>query len=323
MRIPTQPLTGPSVPERPRDTPSHPLLVQLLLSLRPKQWPKNFLVFLALVFSVKQYWNPADLNVAAELLRDSSLAFVLFCVLSGATYIINDLADAPQDREHPTKRYRPIASGGVPTPLALSTAGVLALLGIAGSFLLETSFGLLAMGYTALMIAYSLSLKHMVILDVFVIATGFLLRAVGGALVINVPISPWLYLCTILGALFIGLVKRRQEIVLLEGEAASHRRILDEYSLGLIDQMINVVTPSTVIAYSFYTFSAESLPANHAMMLTIPFVLYGIFRYLYLSHTKSMGGSPEEVLLKDKPLLIDILLWIVVSATVLIVYRAP
>lgn len=297
------------------------MIFDLFLSLRPKQWTKNLLVFLAFVFSVKQYWDPADFTLTSVLLRDSGLAFILFCALSAATYLINDLVDAPQDREHPLKRLRPIAAGRIPTSLVVATACVLAMLGVAGSFVLEYSFGLVAVGYTALMLAYSVRLKHIVILDVFAIAAGFLLRAVGGALVIHVPISPWLYLCTILGALFIALIKRRQEIVLLDQQASNHRRILDEYSTVLLDQMINVVTPSTVIAYSLYTFSAESLPANHAMMLTIPFVLYGIFRYLYLTHSKNMGGSPEDVLLKDKPLVCDVILWVVVSGAILVLFR--
>jgi len=321
VRTPAQPWPNAPAPERLPEVSHHPVIFDLFRSLRPKQWTKNLLVFLAFVFSVKQYWDPADLALTSVLLLDSSLAFVLFCALSAATYLINDLVDAPQDREHPLKRLRPIAAGRIPTSLAVATACVLAALGVVGSFVLEYSFGLVAVGYTVLMLAYSVSLKHIVILDVFAIAAGFLLRAVGGALVIRVPISPWLYLCTILGALFIALIKRRQEIVLLEQQASNHRRILDEYSTVLLDQMINVVAPSTVIAYSLYTFSAESLPANHAMMLTIPFVLYGIFRYLYLTHSKNMGGSPEEVLIKDRPLVCDVLLWVVVSGAILVLFR--
>ena len=297
------------------------VLVDLVASFRPKQWTKNGLVFLALVFSVNQYWTPADLDTTLLLLRDTFFAFLLFSFLSSAEYLLNDLVDVAQDREHPQKRYRPLAAGRLSPTVVLGSAGLLAAAGLLGSFLLAPVFGLVASGYVALMVAYTLVLKHLVILDVFVIAGGFLLRAVGGAAVIGVPVSPWLYLCTTLGALFIGLTKRRQELVLLQDQASSHRRILREYTPALLDQMINVVTSSTVITYSLYTFSAESLPANHAMMLTIPFVLYGIFRYLYLVHTRNLGGSPEEVLLRDKPLLLDILLWLAVSGAILVMFR--
>ncbi|HLC30860.1 MAG TPA: decaprenyl-phosphate phosphoribosyltransferase, partial [Dehalococcoidia bacterium] len=246
------------------------VLVELVASFRPKQWAKNALVFLALVFSVNQYWTLADLDTTLLLLRDTFSAFLLFSVLSSAEYLVNDLVDVAQDREHPQKRYRPLAAGRLSPAIALGSAGLLAAAGLLGSFLLAPVFGLVAFGYVALMVAYTFVLKHLVILDVFVIAGGFLLRAVGGAVVIGVPVSPWLYLCTTLGALFVGLTKRRQELVLLQDQASNHRRILQEYTPALLDQMINVVTSSTVITYSLYTFSAESLPANHAMMLTIP-----------------------------------------------------
>ena len=296
-------------------------LVDLLVSLRPRQWAKNTLVFLALVFSVNQYWTPTDISVTGQLAWKVLFAFLFFCMVSGAEYLVNDLLDASNDRAHPVKRHRPIAAGRVSPALALGSAGLLAASGLAGSFMLAPLFGLVVGSYLLLMGAYSLALKHLVIVDIFVIALGFVLRAVSGAVVIDVPVSPWLYMCTILGALFLGFAKRRQEIVLLQGQAPDHRRVLEEYTPALLDQLIGVVASSTVVAYSFYTFSADSLPRNHAMMLTIPFVLYGVFRYLYLVYKKNQGGSPEEVLFTDTPLLLNIVLWLAVSASVLIAFR--
>ncbi|MSQ26746.1 MAG: decaprenyl-phosphate phosphoribosyltransferase [Dehalococcoidia bacterium] len=293
----------------------------LLVSLRPKQWAKNSLVFLALLFSANERWSFSDVAGASLLIWQSLAAFVLFSIVASAQYLANDVIDADRDSHHPRKRHRPIASGRVSRSLALTVAAVLAVGGLAGSFALAPLFALLLAGYLSLMVAYSLSLKHVVIVDVFVIAAGFVLRATGGALAIAVPISPWLYLCTMLGALFLGFAKRRNELAVLRSGAAEHRRILDEYTDGFLDQMINVVAASTLIAYSFYTFSAPNLPSNHAMMLTIPFVLYGIFRYLYLIHVKGLGGSPEEVLFSDRPLVAGIVGWVAVSAAVLLVFR--
>lgn len=307
VQAPSTPVVGPTSS-----------FFDLFTSLRPKQWAKNLMLFAALVFSVNQYWGPAELPVLAW---GSFLAFVCFCLLSSGQYLVNDVVDAPRDREHPQKRDRPIAAGRIPATTALALAGGLMGAGMAGSFLLAPAFGWIAVIYLALMLTYSLSLKHLVIIDVFVIAAGFVVRAAAGAIAIGVPISPWLYVCTLLGALFLALTKRRQELVLLEDRAGDHRSNLEQYSPALVDQMINVVTPSTVIAYSVYTFTAEGLPRNHAMMLTIPFVLYGIFRYLLLSHGRGQGGAPEEVLFTDRPLLAVIIAWVAVSAAVLVVFR--
>ncbi|MCX6021575.1 MAG: TonB-dependent receptor, partial [Chloroflexi bacterium] len=202
-----------------------------------------------------------------------------------------------------------------PPPLALIGGGLVA------AYLLEPLFAAVGLIYAITTWVYTIWLKHQVILDVFVLSSGFVLRAMGGALVISVPISPWLYLCTSLGALFLGLIKRRHELTLMEGGAATVRPILEQYNLKLVDEMVAVVTPSTVIAYSLYTFTAPGLPTNHAMMLTIPFVLYGVFRYLYLVHVRNLGGSPDEVLLNDKPLLIDVVLWAATAAGILITFR--
>ncbi|MFQ5855133.1 MAG: decaprenyl-phosphate phosphoribosyltransferase [Anaerolineae bacterium] len=276
-------------------------LSTLVHAMRPKQWPKNAFVFAALVFDVKLFH--------VGLLSRTVVAAVLFCLVSGVVYLINDLADIEKDRQHPKKRHRPLASG----KLSPTTAVIAAIAIVGGSlplaFLLSMSFGIVLTGYFVLQLAYSFMLKNLAIIDVLTVAAGFVLRAVGGAVVIGVTISPWLYVCTTLVALFIGFSRRRHELVLLEGEAANHRASLDEYTPHLLDYMIAIVASTTVIAYSLYTFLAPNVPANHAMMLTIPFVLYGIFRYLSLIHIRNEGGSPEEMFLKDKPLMINFALW--------------
>ncbi len=294
-----------------------PLPISLLRAMRPKQWTKNGAVFMAAVFTVNLYWRPGDIASLLSVFGLSFAAFVIFSGLSSAVYLINDVTDFERDRLHPKKSRRPIAAGLVSPRLAIATATVLLLISLPLSFVLEPGFGLVAVLYVLSQLLYSFYLKHEVILDVFTIAAGFALRVVGGGLAISVPISPWLYVCTILGALFLALAKRRNELTLLEGTAIDHRRSLQEYSASFLDQMIGVVTSSTVIAYSLYTFSAENLPANHAMMLTIPFVLYGLFRYLYLVYMRGRGGSPDEALLSDRPLLMTAVLWVFLSLVVL------
>lgn len=286
----------------------------LLLSLRPKQWTKNVIIFFGLIFSLNLFDSAMVLTAIA--------AFLIFCVLSGVVYLVNDIADLEKDRMHPLKRYRPLPSGLITPRLAVAAAAILLLGGLSAAFALGLQFGLVATGYVLLMFAYSFGLKHLVIIDVFVIAGGFVLRAVAGAVAIAVPISPWLYVCTALGALFIGFGKRRHELVLLNDDATKHRRILDEYTPAMLDQMITIVTATTIMAYSLYTFTAERLPPNHAMMITIPFVLYGVFRYLYLIHLKDAGGSPEEMMLRDAPLAVDIVLWVVAAVAILYFFRA-
>ncbi|MDA8219642.1 MAG: decaprenyl-phosphate phosphoribosyltransferase, partial [Dehalococcoidales bacterium] len=247
----------------------------------------------------------------------ASAGFILFCALSSGIYLLNDLADIANDRNHPRKRYRPIASGWVPPRLAAIASAVLIATALPLSFLINVPFGILAASYVAVTAAYTYYFKHIVILDVFGLSAGFVIRAVAGAAAVAVPISPWLYVCTVLGALFIGINKRRHELLLLESQANAHRPILQEYTAELLGHMTSVVTSTLVMAYSLYTFSAPNLPENHAMMLTVPFVLYGIFRYLYLVHVKNGGGSPEEALLTDVPLLLDALLWLVASVVIL------
>lgn len=296
-------------------------LVTLLISMRPRQWTKNLILFMAFIFSVGGSWHVREVDTWLPLLGKTSLAFVLFCLVSSADYLVNDVRDRESDRLHPTKRRRPIAAGALSPRAAVGWAGVLSMTGLAGMFALDLRAGGVVAGYIALMLAYSFYLKHTVLLDIMTISAGFVLRAMSGALVIEVPISPWLYVVTALGALFLAINKRRAELLLLEDQANRHRSTLEEYTPDLLNQLAATVTASTLIAYGLYTFTADNLPDNHSMMLTIPFVLYGIFRYLFLVHAKNQGGSPEEVLLKDWPLLLDILLWVVASLTVLVVFR--
>jgi len=285
----------------------------LLISLRPQQWTKNLIVFAGLLFSMKLF-EPAAVITAVE-------AFVIFCALSGVVYLVNDVMDRDSDRRHPTKSRRPIAAGDLPVSMALSVAGVIAAVSLAAAYALGWRFGAVATAYLALQAMYSGPLKHIVIIDVLTIAVGFVLRAVAGAVVINVVISHWLFVCTILLALFIALAKRRHELVLLADGATGHRPILGEYSAYLLDQMIAVVTASTLIAYIFYTISPETEQkfGTSWLGLTIPFPLYGIFRYLYLVHRREGGGSPADLLLNDRPLLACVTLWVV--AVVLIIYH--
>ena len=291
------------------------LLRALLVSLRPHQWTKNLVVLAALAFSKHLFDGEAVVR--------AGFAFVVFCVLSGAVYLVNDLRDLEQDRLHPRKRSRPLASGALPVPVARIAAVVLLLGGMAGAVVLGPGFALVALAYVLLNLAYSFGLKNVVILDVLAIALGFVLRAVAGALAIEVHFSTWLLVCTILLALFLSLAKRRHELVSLDETASEHRRILAEYSPYLLDQMISVVTASCLTAYAFYTMAPETVEKYQTdrLALTIPFVLYGILRYLYLVHRRDGGGSPTDVLLTDRPLLVAVALWAV--AVVVIVYSAP
>jgi 4-hydroxybenzoate polyprenyltransferase len=298
-------------PERFR-VPVRPLAWNLVLSLRPEQWTKNLLIFAGLIFGQRL------LDVSAVL--TSIAAFVVFCALSGVVYLVNDVADREADRQHPLKRHRPIASGAVPIRVALVTAAALTAVALAAAFRLRFEFGVVATAYVVLLGMYSGPLKHVVIIDVLTIAIGFALRAAAGALVLGVTIGPWLLIDTVLLALFLALSKRRHELVLLADGATNHRRILQEYSPYLLDQMISVVTASTLVAYAIATVSPEIIHkfGTDKLGLTLPFPLYGIFRYLYLVHQKEGGGSPSDMLLNDRPLLACVALWGV--AVVLIIY---
>jgi len=283
----------------------------LLVSLRPRQWAKNLFVFAGVIFS-QQLLTPR--------LWPALAAFVIFCGLSGAIYLFNDVADADKDRLHETKRRRPVASGALPVGAAIAFGALLLFGCLAAAFTLSPAFGLVALSYGALNTAYSVWLKHLVILDVLTVATGFVLRAVAGAVAVDVEISGWLLICTILIALFLALGKRRHEYRSLTGDAAAHRPILAEYSEGFLDQMISVVTASTVTTYALYTMSPETVAKFHTRLLplTLPFVLYGIFRYLYLLYRRDLGGNPSDLLVTDRGLLLDALLWMI--ATLAIIY---
>jgi 4-hydroxybenzoate polyprenyltransferase len=290
-----------------------PLALSLLLSLRPGQWTKNLLVFAGVLFGLRLTEPDAVARAAG--------AFVVFCLLSGVVYLINDVSDRETDRQHPLKKQRPIASGALPVRVAIVSAVVIAALALGGAFALGRPFFVVSVMYLTLLALYSGPLKHIVIIDVLTIAIGFVLRAVAGAVVVDVDISHWLLVCTILLALFISLVKRRHELVLLASGATSHRPILGEYSPYLLDQMIAVVTASTLISYIFYTISPETEEkfGTHWLGLTIPFPLYGIFRYLYLVHQREEGGSPADLLMTDRPLLICVTLWALAMA--LLIYQ--
>jgi 4-hydroxybenzoate polyprenyltransferase len=305
--------TTPDFIERvdPQPASVRPMILSLVLSLRPSQWTKNLIIFGALGLSQRL------LDVDAVLV--SCAAFAIFCVLSGVVYLLNDIADREADRQHPLKRFRPIASGALPVPVAIGWALGLGLGGLGAAFWLRPLFGVVATSYVLLLALYSWQLKHIVILDVLTIAIGFVMRAAAGAVAIAVPISHWLYVLTILLALFLALSKRRHELVLLANGATSHRRILAEYSPYLLDQMIAVVSASTIVAYAFYTVSPETVQkfGTDRLMLTLPFPLYGIFRYLYLVHLKEGGGSPADMLLTDRPLLLCVALWTVAVAIII------
>jgi 4-hydroxybenzoate polyprenyltransferase len=279
--------------------------------LRPSQWTKNLLLFAALLFSGHLFDAVEFLTVCA--------AFACFCLVASGAYVMNDLHDCERDRQHPIKSQRPLPAGRVGRGAAIGTSLVLMAVAVVGSMALGAPFALLTIGYLALQIAYTYSLKDMVILDVMAIASGFVLRAVAGGVVIEVPISPWLIICTFLLALFLGFSKRRHEIVLLEGNATDHRTALREYSPYFLDQMISVVTASTVVAYASYTASPEvhSKLGTDKLYLTIPFVLFGIFRYLYLVHQKEEGGNPTQLLLSDRPLLAGVVSWVLTAACLL------
>jgi 4-hydroxybenzoate polyprenyltransferase len=288
-------------------------LKALIKTMRPRQWTKNVFVLAALVFDLKLR-NP-------DAVVRSLIGFLLFCLLSSVVYIINDVMDVESDRKHPTKRNRPIAAGRLPIPVALTAAGILVVFTLLASYLLSMGFFIIAVVYLVQNLVYSSWLKHIVLIDVLMIAAGFVLRVAAGVSLISVErFSPWLYVCMTLLALYIGFGKRRAELALLTTDATRARKVLDGYTIPFLDTIITIVSCATIIAYSLYTFSAPNVPANHSMMLTIPFVMYAIFRYLYLVQVKSQGGAPEEMVLTDRPLQITFLLWGVVVLLIFYVF---
>ena len=278
------------------------MLRALFKTMRPRHWTKNAFLFAALVFDGKLFHLPDFLRTLA--------GFGLFCLISSAVYIFNDLLDVEADRQHPVKKNRPIAKGQLPVPVALAAGATLGLLAIVLGYLLAWQFALTILVYFAMMLTYSKWLKHLPILDVLILAAGFVLRVHAGTTLITVErFSPWLYVLMTLLALYLGFGKRRAELALLADEATNHRKVLDGYTIPLLDQFITIVSGTTIVAYSLYTFFRPETPGNHALMLTIPFVIYAIFRYLYLIQVKQIGGEPEEILLSDRPFQLSIFLW--------------
>jgi len=278
------------------------MLRALLKTMRPRQWTKNAFLFAALVFDGKLFHLTDFLRTLA--------GFGLFCLISSAVYIFNDLLDVKADRQHPLKKNRPIASGRLPMPIAIAAGGILSLISLALAYLLAWQFAVTILVYFVLMLAYSKWLKYVPILDVLILAAGFVLRVHSGTTLITVErFSPWLYVLMTLLALYLGFGKRRAELALLTGDATNHRKVLNGYSIPLLDQFITIVSGTTIVAYSLYTFFRPETPGNHALMLTIPFVIYAIFRYLYLIQVRQIGGEPEEILLSDRPFQISIFIW--------------
>ncbi|MGZ9222348.1 MAG: decaprenyl-phosphate phosphoribosyltransferase [Anaerolineales bacterium] len=278
------------------------MLKALLRAMRPRQWTKNGFVFFALIFDKQLFFLEPFLRTLA--------GFFLFCLISSAVYLLNDISDIEADRQHPEKKHRPLASGELAVGVAQGAALILALTSLSLGYLLEPVFAVMIALYFVINLLYSRWLKHVPILDVLMISSGFVLRVAAGVALITVErFSPWLYMLTILFSLYIGLGKRRAEMDLLAQDASAHRKVLDGYTIPLLDQYITIVSGMTIVAYSLYTFSAPNLPANHSMMLTIPFVVYGIFRYLQLIQTGHVAGAPDEVALKDRPLQATVLLW--------------
>ena len=288
------------------------MLYALWQTMRPRQWTKNAFVFVALIF---------DGQLSTLRILQVSIAFGLLCLMSSSVYLMNDLADIESDREHPTKRFRPLPAGQLNPQIALITSILLAVGSSLAGFFLTRSFGFILLAYLASQILYTFWFKHIALLDVASVTSGFILRIAAGVTVIDVQrFSPWLYVFGGFLALFMVLGKRRQEIVLLGQDAGKHRAILDEYNLEFLDKLIGIVTTSAIVSYSLYTFLAEGLPDNHIMMLTIPFVIYGIFRYLYLIHIKGEGGAPEEILLQDRPMQIDLMLCLCLVIIAIYIY---
>ncbi len=286
---------------------------QLVRAMRPHQWTKNAIVFAALIFD-RKFFEFVPVGHAL-------MAFVAFCLVSSGTYLVNDIRDIENDRAHPRKRFRPLASGALPVPVAWAAALVLIVVALGLAWVVRPEFAAVIGAYLLLMTSYNLGLKHVAIVDVMMIACGFVLRAAGGAVAIAVPISPWLYVCTALLSVFLGFAKRRSELATLGEGAAGHRANLESYTLPMLDQMIGVVAGSTVMAYAFYTFEASSVPQNYTMMLTIPFVFFAVFRYLALIHQNRLTGTPELLLFRDRQLFAAIVGWGV--AVLLVLYFLP
>ena len=298
------------------------LLGSLLPAMRPRQWAKNGIIYVALVFTINQRWEFAQWRESLELLAIATAAFLLFCLVSSATYLVNDILDAPRDRLHPRKRNRPIAAGLLSPRLAGGAAAVMFVVGVGLSFLLQPWFGVAALAYLALTLAYSAALKRAPVVDVLTLSSVYVLRAVAGAVVIQVPISPWLYAVTGLGAMMIVLGKRRGELAAAEGGAAHQRAVLGAYNLQLLSVLIRLSAAGVLATYVAYTLTASGLPDTMAMALTIPIAAYGLYRYLQLLYRHgSAGETPEELFLSDRPLQAVTVLWLATALAVLALGR--
>ena len=293
----------------------------LLISIRPKQWSKNLIIYFALPFSVSELWAVGDLDQLIFLMIKISAGFIIFCSISGSVYIFNDILDKKRDSHHLIKKFRPIASGSLPIPFAIVFAFLLLIFSTIAAFFISITFAIITLSYWILMIIYSLYLKKIIFVDILVISMGFVLRAIAGAVILQIPISPWLYVCTGLGALFIGFSKRKSEISNSNNNYENQRETLKIYSKPLLDQLISMFACSTLMSYVLYSFLSSNLPQNHSMMLTIPFVIYGILRYINLVYNKNLGEFPEEIILSDKPLITTIALWIILSLSILVIFR--
>lgn len=296
-------------------------LGSLLRAMRPKQWAKNGIIYFAFVFTINERWELGEWGESLELFGIATAAFLLFCLLSSATYLVNDLIDAPQDRLHPQKRHRPIAAGVVSPRQAVVTAIAMFIVGVGLAFLLEPGFGVVVLVYLTLTLSYSIKLKQVAVVDVLVLSTGYVLRAVAGAVVIQVPISLWLYAVTSLGAMLIGFGKRRGEMAGAEEWASRQRPVLKDYTKTLVNSLIALTGTGVFVTYLVYTLTASNLPDNRAMVLTVPILAYGLYRYLHLVYHHNAGETPEEMFLGDRPLIATVILWLTTVLVVLVLAR--
>lgn len=297
---------------------------QLLITCRPKQWIKNFIIFLPLLFSFNEYWFFENENQAFNLLLKVTVSFVIFTLISSSVYLVNDVVDAQEDRSHAVKKERPVASGILSARFAIFSSVFIASIGLFMSWILVRDLTLILAIYLGLMLCYTFLFRRFVILDVFCIALGFMLRVIAGGVVIGVPISPWLFVCMGFGALFIGFSKRKGELLGVGSMAYGESKLrdtLEKYDLGFIDSLLSMTLAATLISYCLYTFWAENLPENNAMMLTIPFVAYGLFRYLYLSKFPGAAERPEETIVRDPHMITSVILWLLAVVGILSLYR--
>ncbi len=297
------------------------VLKAAVMSTRPVQWTKAIVVFLPLAFSLDERWTLDDGGLFVELFLNTLAGAAIFAALAGAVYVVNDLFDRERDRNHPRKRSRPIASGAFPAPAAGVVAALLMAAGLTGAYLLDVGFGVVVSVYVAINVGYSGVLKGIALLDVMLVSAGYILRVVAGAQIIDVTVSPWLYFTIGLGALFIALSKRHSELSASGDKAVSQRSTLDRYTREYLSQLIIITAAATLVAYSLYTFEAANVPDNHSMMLTIPFVIFGLFRYLWIVNHTTDAESPEWVIVRDKQLVLGLVLWAVAAVTILAVDR--